>query len=255
MSDRGEAPEFKDHFSGHAARYRAHRPHYPDALFQVIAEHAPAHAAVWDCGCGNGQASLGLARHFGTVYATDASARQIEAAEPHPRVVYSVATAENSGLPDASVDAVLVAQALHWFDFERFYDEVERVARRGALFVAVAYRLARISAEIDPIIERFHDVTLGPWWPEERAHIDTGYRDIPRRFPEVELPPVVMEAEWTLEQLVAYLDTWSSVQRLRNETGVDPLPALREELLPVWGDPEAARIIRWPLVLMGGRIG
>ena len=186
---------FKDHFSGHASAYRDHRPRYPDALFQIIADHSPDHASAWDCGCGNGQASIGLARHFGTVYATDASARQIKAAEPHPRVAYSVATAENSGLPDSSVDAVLVAQALHWFDFERFYDEVERVARHGALFLAVAYRLARIAPEIDPIIERFHDVTLAPWWPADRAHIDTGYRDIPRRFPALDLPPVVMEAQ------------------------------------------------------------
>ncbi|HEY4545780.1 MAG TPA: class I SAM-dependent methyltransferase [Pedomonas sp.] len=255
MANGKGAAGFQDHFSGHATEYREHRPRYPDALFQIIAAHAPGHAAVWDCGCGNGQASVGLARHFGTVYATDASARQIEAAEQHPRVVYSVAPAEHSGLPDASVDAVLVAQALHWFDVERFYDEVERVARRGALFLAVAYRLARISAEIDPIIERFHDVTLGAWWPADRAHIDTGYQGIPRRFPEVELPPVVMEAEWTLDQLLAYLGTWSSVQRMRTSLGIDPLPALREELLPVWGEPDTVRLVRWPLVMMAGRVG
>lgn len=246
---------FKDHFSGHAAQYREYRPHYPDSLFEIIAEHAPARTAVWDCGCGNGQASVGLARYFGTVYATDASAQQIAAAEQHPRVAYSVATAENSGLPDASVDAVLVAQALHWFDFERFYDEVERVARRGALFVAVAYRLAEITPEIDPILQRFHDETVGPFWPADRAHIDSSYRDIPRRFPPVDLPPVVMEAEWTLEQLLAYLGTWSSVQRMQKDTGQDPLPALREEVLPVWGEPDMPRAVRWPLIMLAGRVG
>lgn len=255
MTDSGGAENFKDHFSDHAAEYREHRPHYPDALFQIIAAHAPGHAAAWDCGCGNGQASVGLARHFGTVYATDASAKQIEAAEQNLRVVYSVATAENSGLPDASVDAVLVAQALHWFDFERFYDEVERVARRGALFVAVAYGLAQIAPEIDPILARLHDETLAPYWPEDRAHIDTRYRNIPRRFPAVDLPTVMMEAEWTLDQLLSYLGTWSSVQRMRKTTGEDPLPRLREELQPVWGDADTVHLIRWPLIMIAGRVG
>lgn len=253
MTDDISLPAFKDHFSGHAARYRDHRPHYPDTLFRLIAANAPARAAAWDCGCGNGQASLGLARYFDAVYATDASPQQIAAAEPHPRVAYSVALAERSGLPDASVDAILVAQALHWFDFERFYDEVERVARPGALFVAVAYQLAEISPGIDPVLARFHNETVAPYWPPDRAHIDTGYRDIPRRFPPVDLPPVTMEAEWTLDQLLAYLGTWSSVQRMRKETGQDPLPALREELLSVWGDAGTVRPICWPLVILSGR--
>lgn len=255
MTDGDGAPVFKDHFSSHAAQYRDHRPRYPDKLFEIIAANAPAHTAAWDCGCGNGQASVGLARRFDTVYATDASPQQIEAAEPHPRVVYSVAPAERSGLADRSVDAVLVAQALHWFDFEAFYDEVERVARPGALFVAVAYRLAEVGPTIDPVLARFHDETLAPYWPADRAHIDTGYRDIPRRFPAVRLPPVTMEAMWTLDQMLAYLGTWSSVQRMRAATGGDPLPLLREDLLPVWGDAEAARLVRWPLVMLSGRVG
>lgn len=246
---------FSDHFSGHAATYRKHRPRYPEQLFRIVADHAPARTAVWDCGCGNGQASLGLARHFGIVYATDASPEQIAEAEPHPRIAYSVARAENSGLPDASVDAVLVAQALHWFDVERFYDEVERVARRGALFLAITYQLAEITPQIDPILRRFHEETLAPWWPPERAHVDNGYRDIPRRFPAVDLPPVEMRAEWTLNRLMAYLDTWSAVQRMKAETGEDPLPALREALLPAWGEPETVRPLRWPIVMLSGRVG
>ncbi|MGK2284508.1 class I SAM-dependent methyltransferase [Pedomonas sp. V897] len=245
---------FKDHFSGHAALYRNHRPRYPDRLFEIIAANAPARTAVWDCGCGNGQASLGLARHFGTVYATDASPQQIAAAEPHPRIAYSVATAEASGLPDASVDAVLVAQALHWFDIEAFYDEVERVARRGALFLAIAYELAQIAPGVDPILQRFRDGILGPWWPAERAHVDNGYRDIPRRFPPVDLPPVEMRVDWPLDRLLAYLGTWSAVQRMKAETGEDPLPALREALRPAWGAPETVRTIRWPLIMLAGRV-
>ncbi len=57
---------------------------------------------------------------------TDASAAQIAHAAAHPRVTYRVVPAEASGLPDASVDLVTVAEALHWFDLGAFYREVQR---------------------------------------------------------------------------------------------------------------------------------
>lgn len=245
---------FQDHFSGHAALYRDARPSYPPALFAAMAAHAPARQAVWDCGCGNGQASIGLAAYFDSVIATDASAKQIAEAMPHPRVSYSVAPAEQSGLPDGSADAVLVAQALHWFDIERFYDEVERVARPGALFVAVAYGLARIEPKIDAIVLDFYRGPIGPYWPEDRAHIETGYKTLPRRFPSVEMVPVNMEALWPLDRWLAYLETWSAVQRYRAATGDDPLPALRESLLSAWVDPTEAKRIIWPLTMLTGRV-
>ena len=56
----------------------------------------------------------GMADHFGRVFATDVAPGQIAEATPHPRVTYSVAAAEDSGLPDASVDLVTVALNLPW---------------------------------------------------------------------------------------------------------------------------------------------
>src|SRR5215469_10467827 len=125
---------FKDHFSGHAADYSRYRPGaYPAALFKALAALAPDRGCVWDCATGNGQAALGLAELFERVEATDASDKQIAASTPHPRIHYSMAPAEKSGLPDKSVSLVNVAQALHWFDLPRFYAEVRRVAKPQAL--------------------------------------------------------------------------------------------------------------------------
>lgn len=121
----------QDHFSGVAADYARFRPGYPAALFDWLAARTPGHDFAWDCGCGNGQASVPLAERYRRVAATDASARQIELAPPQPRIEYRVAPAEASGLPDHSADLVTVAQALHWFDFDRFYTEVERVLKPG----------------------------------------------------------------------------------------------------------------------------
>ena len=121
---------FPDHFSGVAGAYAEFRPRYPDALFDWLAEAAPSRELAWDCATGNGQAAVALARVFTRVVATDASAEQVQAATPHPRVEYRVGPAEESGLTSDSADAVTVAQALHWFDRPSFYAEASRVLRR-----------------------------------------------------------------------------------------------------------------------------
>src|SRR5207248_8441612 len=90
--------KFKDHFSGHAVEYAKFRPRYPDKMFEYLASISPRPERAWDCATGNGQAAVGLARHFDNVTATDASAQQIESAEPNDRISYRVAPAEASGI-------------------------------------------------------------------------------------------------------------------------------------------------------------
>ncbi|HEY1906332.1 MAG TPA: class I SAM-dependent methyltransferase, partial [Myxococcaceae bacterium] len=122
---------FKDHFSGAARGYAVHRPVYPRAVAEALAERSPGRSLAWEAGCGSGQLSAVLGEVFERVVATDASAAQIAAATPHPRVQYVVAPAEHSGLPDGSVDCAVAAQAAHWFDLDAYYREVRRVARPG----------------------------------------------------------------------------------------------------------------------------
>src|SRR6185295_15730460 len=110
------AGSFPDHFSRQAERYARYRPDYPSRLFEYIAGLAPARGRAWDCATGNGQAAAGLARRFAAVVATDASAGQVRRAARRANVRYAVATAEQAPLADRSMDAVTVAQALHWFD-------------------------------------------------------------------------------------------------------------------------------------------
>ena len=71
---------FHDHFSTVAGRYADFRPSYPQALFDYLATLAATDSMVWDCACGNGQASVDLASRFHRVIATDASKEQIASA-------------------------------------------------------------------------------------------------------------------------------------------------------------------------------
>lgn len=246
--------KFTDHFGSVAESYAAHRPRYPSELFAWLASIAPAREAAWDCGAGNGQASVGLASHFRRVIATDASAAQIAQATPHPAVEYRVAPAEASGLPDESVDLVTAAQAAHWFDLPRFFAEARRVVRRDGVVALWSYNfLSTGIPAVDESVTHFYAVTLGSWWAPERRLVEDGYRSIDFPFDELPAPRFHMSARWTLAQLLGYLRTWSAVDRYRRETGDDPVTPLGEALAAPWGDPVQAREIAWPLEFRVGR--
>lgn len=241
---------FKDHFSGVAGAYRSFRPGYPPELFEWLAGVAPRRGTALDYGCGNGQASLALAHHFGQVLALDPAAEQIRQAEPHPRVVYRVAPAEATGLPPDSVDLAIAAQAFHWFDLDRFYPELRRIARDGCVLAAFTYGVARVSPEVDPLVWRLYGETLREDWPPERRHVETGYRSLPFPFPDLAAPSFAMEEAWPVERYLGYLATWSAVTSHRRRTGSDPVAALAPALRASWGPHD--RTVSWPLVVRAG---
>jgi SAM-dependent methyltransferase len=246
---------FKDHFSGHADDYKLFRPAYPPELFTYLASLVPHDSQVWDCGTGNGQAAIDLAAHFQRVFATDASAEQIRQAEPHPRVEYAVAPAERCPLPDRSVNLATVAQALHWFDLEKFYREVRRVCKPGGFLAAWTYNLLSVNAAIDPILDRLQSEFVGPYWPPERALVDAGYRTIAFPFEEFPIPQFEMPADWDFNRVLGYMNTWSSTKAFIRAKGFNPLERLAPDFLKAWGDPAQVRTVRWQFYIRIGRIG
>lgn len=245
---------FKDHFSGHSGLYAKARPHYPDALMAWIAGAAPARGWAWDAGCGNGQASVALARQFGHVIATDASERQIGQAIADPRVEYRAEPAERTSLADHCADAVTVAQALHWFDLAAFIAEVRRVARPGALFAAWSYANCRATPAIDAIVAELYEEVLAAYWPPERKLVDEGYASLALPFERVAAPAFEMRVDWDAAQFLAYLASWSAAQRHRKATGVDAVAAVADELRAAWGDPARTLPVRWTLAVRAGRV-
>jgi SAM-dependent methyltransferase len=244
---------FKDRFSGHAADYRAYRPAYPAELFAFLAGAAPGRDLAWDCGTGSGQAAVALADHFAKVFATDASAEQVRNAEPHPRVEYAVGPAERCPLPDHSADLVAVAQALHWFDLDRFYAEVHRVCRPGGVLAVWTYNFHSVSPAVDAVLHRFRADFVDLYWPPERAWVDAGYRNVPFPFADMPTPPFGMATLWDLPRVLGYLRTWSSTKAFEKARGFDPVERLAPEFAAAWGDA-GGKTVRWELALRAGRV-
>ncbi|MBL8021745.1 MAG: class I SAM-dependent methyltransferase [Leptospirales bacterium] len=243
--------QFKDHFSNQAKRYADFRPDYPEALISWVASNATNKDTLWDCGTGNGQAALALAKYFGKVYATDPSKSQIESARIHPNIEYSVRTAEDSGFPSSTFDLITVAQALHWFDFEAFFAEVRRVARPGCAIVCWGYGLCDVSPAVDPSLRKFYSEVVGPYWPPERKLVDQEYKTIPFPFPKISAPQISIERDWSLEEFLGYVSSWSAVQAMQKATGSDPVSEFGTELAPVWRSSEK---VRWPIYVLAGKV-
>lgn len=245
---------YQDQFSRQAPAYARYRPGYPAALFDWLASIAPGGERAWDCGTGSGQAAIGLAERFAEVIATDASAEQIGHAVPHEHLLYRVAPAEHSGIPDATVDLVTVAQAVHWFDFDRFYAEVERVLRPNGVIAVWSYHLSQSDPSIDALLHRFYFEILGPYWSPRIALVNDLYRTLPFPFEEIDPPQLTVEALWRLDELAGYLGSWSATQRFREMNGRDPIMEIRDELERAWGAPEQPRRLTFPLAIRAGRV-
>jgi SAM-dependent methyltransferase len=243
----------KDNFSLQSDNYARYRPVYPDELFAFLETIRTGTENAWDCGTGNGQAAQKLVALFTHVYATDISQAQLNNAVKLPAIHYSLQPAEATSFPPGFFDLVMVAQAVHWFDFEKFYAEVVRTAKPHALLVITGYGKLKVTPPLDAIIDRLYYNIVGPYWDKERRYIDDNYQTIPFPFEELPTPSFRLTYEWTLEQLVGYFETWSAVKHYRKQHRRSPVDLILEDLRGLWGEAEK-RTVQFPLLLRIGKI-
>jgi len=149
-------------------------------------------------------------------------------------------------LPAESVGLVTVAQALHWFDIEKFFGEARRVLMPTGVLAFWCYGLCSVAAELDDLLAGIYSF-VDEYWPPERDIVDNKYRDIVAPFPLVDCPSFSMEAVWTVEQMLAYLRTWSATQACMRASGKDPITDIEGPLRRLWG--RQTRAVSWPLTL------
>ncbi|MTI23311.1 class I SAM-dependent methyltransferase [Fulvivirga sp. RKSG066] len=240
----------KDNFSKQADLYAKYRPTYPKDLYDFLYAHTSKFEAAWDCATGNGQVASVLSEKFETVYATDISENQLNSAVKKSNILYSMGSAENSGL-EKPVDLITVAQAIHWFNVDKFYLEAQRLAKPGATLAYWGYGLIRINKEADNIIKHFYEDVVGPFWDPERALIENSYEDIHLPLVHTKIVRFQYQAEWTLEHLLGYLSSWSAVQKYIDAKGHNPADHLRGRLEEIF---KGFQRVTFPIFLTLGHI-
>jgi SAM-dependent methyltransferase len=246
-----------DHFSSKSDEYSFHRPHYPDSLFEFLSEITRNKNLAWDCATGNGQAAIGICKYFKKVIASDASKSQIEHRFHRDNIVYDIFPAEKANIQDNSVDLITVAQAAHWFDLTKFYQEVKRVSNGNEGIIAIwAYGMHKINPEIDMVSEKLTvgGQFLGNYWPKETIYVKQNYKTIPFPFKEIAVPKLEVKVNWNLDDLFSYMETWSSVKKFQMDKKYDPLSVVKEEMKNLWGIEGTKKVVRWTINLRVGII-
>jgi SAM-dependent methyltransferase len=237
-------------FGAGALLYAAARPRYPAALFDWIADVAPARRLAWDAGCGSGQATVDLALRFESVIGSDSSAEQIALAPRICGIEWHVTPAEAIVLPTGTVDAAIAASAFHWFDLARFYPTLLDALSTDGVFVAFGYGKSVLPPEIQrPMLDAYAD--LQPYWSDGNRALWRGYRGMPFPLEEIEPPPFSIELSWTLTQWLDYTCTWSAYQRYVKETGREPREQIAAQIAPLWGTSSLP--VSMPLTVRAGR--
>lgn len=241
--------DYREHFSEQSENYLSYRPQYPKELFLYLQAQVSEHQVVWDCGTGNGQAAVELAKIFQKVIATDISQAQLQQAIKKENITYQCCPAEKTNIESHSVDLVTVAQALHWFSFESFYQEVKRVLKPNGWLAAWCYSLGEVTPEIDQLTRALYRQLP---WPSERHYIEEKYETIPFPFHKIKTPLFQVEKNINFEQFIGYLNTWSAVKEAMKYEKNNPIDALVFELKKAWGGAHVLRSMHWPLYLLMG---
>lgn len=239
-------------FNDEADLYASSRPMYPKELFDFIASLVKSHDEAWDCATGNGQAAIGLAKHFSIVEATDISKEQIANAFHSENINYSVQPGEITNFRNHQFDLVSVAQALHWFDYEKFWDEVARVLKPTGAFVAFSYVWPHVNEDIDQILEECIKSVIEPYWAPNNKLAWDSYRSLDLPFETIATPNIDLENHWNLDQFLNYIHTWSGTRRCINDMGSDFFEVARRSLQSVWGDSSKKLVVKNPLTIIAG---
>src|SRR6478735_7435496 len=120
----------KDNFSQQSKAYANFRPRYPAALYDFLYTQITAFDKALDIATGNGQVAVELSKKFNEVHATDISPKQLAEAPALPNVFYKIERAEESSFPGNYFDLITTAQAIHWFNFDKFYNTAKRMLKQ-----------------------------------------------------------------------------------------------------------------------------
>ncbi|MBW4439747.1 MAG: methyltransferase domain-containing protein [Plectolyngbya sp. WJT66-NPBG17] len=149
-------------FSDRATDYQKYRPSYPAAAIDKILSNLgdPTQLIAADIGAGTGISARLLSDRGLQVWAIEPSAAMSAESELYPRVEFRQATAEQTELPNQSVDLVTCFQSFHWFEPDTTLQEFRRILKptgRLALVWNTRDRSDSLSEEYGQLLRQASD--------------------------------------------------------------------------------------------------
>lgn len=129
---------YEKRFDGKADNYSAGRPSYAAGLIDFLYQEMgfDDRSVIADIGCGTGKFSAQLLAKGSTVYGVEPNPGMGDKARrtlgEQSRFQLFSGNDASTGLSEASVDAIVAAQAFHWFDPKAFRKECDRIKKPGA---------------------------------------------------------------------------------------------------------------------------
>ncbi|EFA74693.1 putative SAM dependent methyltransferase [Heterostelium album PN500] len=229
-----ETKELKDLFGKVGDKYATFRPTYPQELFDIIndiTKDTPQELAI-DVGCGNGQATIELGKLFKSVIGVDPSLSQISNAKKADNIQYKQSPAECIDQPPNTADLITVAQAVHWFDLPKFFEESKRILKPNGYLIIWCYGSAIcFNEEAQRLHQDFYHNILGDKYllPNLR-YIDRRYIDIIPPFENTTRKSISFQKTISIVNMIGYYSTWSGYITYLTENE-DYLPTLKKRLM------------------------
>lgn len=241
----------KDRFSVQSTAYATYRPSYPESLFDFLLANVFAKDKALDVATGNGQVASRLADSFVNVIATDISDKQLKHAVAKKNIHYQQAPAEKLITDPSSMDLITVGQAAHWFDLPQFFDAVDIMLKPGGLLALFGYSLPTVDKDVDFAMKYVYQEILGTYWDKERKMVDDQYANIAFPYSKINHADFIQEYEWTSEQFLGYIGTWSAVQLYQQKLHIDLQEEIKNRFKVVW--KSETKKVRFPIFLLAGR--
>jgi len=174
--------------------YATYRAGFPDAFFDRVfaEEYVNVNASLLDLGTGTGTLAHGFAARGCRVTGIDRSEQMIEQARKLSQkqgldIVFQVATAEETGLPDASFDIVTAGQCWHWFERPKAAMEIKRILKPNGTIIIAHFDWIPISGNVVDLTEQLiikHNPNwmfgggtgIYPQWPRDLG--EAGFENI-----------------------------------------------------------------------------
>ncbi|MGV4983325.1 class I SAM-dependent methyltransferase [Streptomyces sp. NRAIS4] len=230
-------------FGAAAVAYAAHRPDYAQAAVRWALEPAPG-PRVLDLGAGTGKLTATLVALGAEVIAVEPDPGMLtELRRSLPAVRALSGSAEAIPLPDASVDAVLAGNAMHWFDMAVAGPEIARVLAPGGILAGLWNLMDDQVEWVAGLARVSGSAAIGPRdtpasWRAETAGIHLPKTGATARFGSPEQAEFPHGQRRTADSLVATIATRAGVLAMSEQEQEVTLGRIRAFLA---GRPETAR--------------